>query len=225
MTREQPIRVILADDHQVVRHGIKQFLSQAGIEVLAEAEDGAQALQLIEAHHPDVAVLDIQMPAYSGIEVARRVRARGLPVGLLILTAYDDDPFIVAALEAGVNGFVLKTADMEEIIDAVRAVSEGQSVLDPEIVPKLMHAVTSSHKAPAEYEPLTDRELEVLQAAARGLTNKAIGVVLNISDRTVQGHLRRIFEKLNVANRTEAVVKASQLDLLALPTSHEESSE
>ncbi len=225
MTSDSPICVVLADDHQVVRHGIKQFLTAAGIEVMAEAEDGAQALQLIEHHQPDVAVLDIHMPEYSGIEVARRVRAKGLPVGLLILTAYDDDPYIVAALEAGVNGFVLKTADMEEIIDAVRAVSEGQSVLDPQIVPKLMHAVTSSHKPAVEYEPLTDRELEVLQAASRGLTNKAIGVLLNISDRTVQGHLRRIFEKLNVANRTEAVVKASQLDLLTLPTSHEEPSE
>lgn len=225
MTPKQPIRVILADDHQVVRHGIKQFLTTAGIDVMAEAEDGAQALRLIEHYQPDVAVLDIHMPELSGIEVTRRVRARGLPVGLLILTAYDDDPYIVAALEAGVNGFVLKTADMEEIIEAVRAVSEGQSVLDPEIVPKLMHAVTASHKVPLEYEPLTDREIEVLRAAARGLTNKAIGVLLNISDRTAQGHLRRIFEKLNVANRTEAVVKASQLELLTLPTSHDNPSE
>jgi DNA-binding NarL/FixJ family response regulator len=217
MTNKPAISVVLADDHQVVRHGIKQFLSAAGIEIVAEAEDGAQALQQIEQHRPHVAVLDINMPKYSGIEVARRVRAQGWPVGLLILTAYDDDPYVVAALEAGVNGFVLKTADMEEIIEAVRAVSEGQSVLDPEILPKLMRTVTTSHKPEAEYEPLTDRELEVLQAAARGLTNKAIAVLLTISDRTVQGHLRRIFEKLNVANRTEAVVKASQLNWLKLP--------
>lgn len=225
MTIEEPIRVVLADDHQVVRHGIKLFLSAGGITVVAEAEDGAQALQLIEQHRPDVAVLDIQMPEYSGIEVVRRVRAQGWPVGLLILTAYDDDPYIMAALEAGVNGFVLKTADMEEIVEAVRAVSEGQSVLDPEIVPKLMRAVTSSHKPSPDYEPLTDRELEVLQAAARGLTNKAIGVLLSISDRTVQGHLRRVFEKLNVNNRTEAVVRASQLELLTLPASYEKPSE
>jgi DNA-binding NarL/FixJ family response regulator len=217
MTNKPAISVVLADDHQVVRHGIKQFLSAAGIEIVAEAEDGAQALQQIEQHRPHVAVLDINMPKYSGIEVARRVRAQSWPVGLLILTAYDDDPYVVAALEAGVNGFVLKTADMEEIIEAVRAVSEGQSVLDPEILPKLMRTVTTSHKPEAEYEPLTDRELEVLQAAARGLTNKAIAVLLTISDRTVQGHLRRIFEKLNVANRTEAVVKASQLNWLKLP--------
>lgn len=225
MTTNESIRVVLADDHQVVRQGIRQFLASAGILVIAEAEDGAQALQLIEQHQPHVAVLDIQMPEFSGIEVARRVRAHGWPVGLLILTAFDDDPYIVAALEAGVNGFVLKTADMEEIIAAVRAVHEGQSVLDPEILPKLMHAVTASHQPEFRYEPLTDRELEVLRAAARGLTNKAIGVLLAISDRTVQGHLRRIFEKLNVANRTEAVVKASQLDLLELPDSHETSSD
>jgi DNA-binding NarL/FixJ family response regulator len=225
MGTKQSIRVVLADDHQVVRHGIQQFLASANIDVVAEAENGAQALQLIERHQPDVAVLDIQMPEYSGIEVARRVRAQGWPVGLLILTAFDDDPFIAAALEAGVNGFVLKTADMEEIIEAVRAVNEGKSVLDPQIVPKLMHAVTASHQAEAVVEPLTERELEVLRAAARGLTNKAIGVLLDISDRTVQGHLRRIFEKLNVANRTEAVVKASQLDLLELPGSHATSSD
>jgi DNA-binding NarL/FixJ family response regulator len=225
MTTNESIRVVLADDHQVVRHGIQQFLASAGIDVIAEAENGEQALQLIEQHQPDVAVLDIQMPEASGIEVARRVRAHGWPVGLLILTAFDDDPYIVAALEAGVNGFVLKTADMEEIIDAVRAVNEGKSVLDPQILPKLMHAVTASHQPETLYEPLTDRELEVLRATARGLTNKAIGVLLNISDRTVQGHLRRIFEKLNVANRTEAVVKASQLDLLELPGSHETASD
>jgi|AMZC01.1.fsa_nt_AMZC01005328.1_9 DNA-binding NarL/FixJ family response regulator len=221
MQSDQPIRVILADDHQVVRHGIKQFLATAGIEVVAEAEDGTQALRLIEQHQPDVAVLDIQMPGYSGIEVARRVRASKWPVGLLILTAFDDDPFVVAALEAGVNGFVLKTADMEEIIAAVRAVYEGRSVLDPQILPKLMHAVAASHAPRTVYEPLSERELEVLQAAARGLTNKAIGLLLNISDRTVQGHLRRIFEKLNAANRTEAVVIAAQLGLLELPASHE----
>ncbi len=225
MTADQPIRVVLADDHQVVRHGIKQFLSAAGIEIVAEAENGEQALQQIERHQPDVAVLDIQMPVYSGIEVARRVRAKNLPVGLLILTAYDDDPYLIAALEAGVNGFVLKTADMEEIIEAVRAVNEGRSALDPEVVPKLMHALSGGRAPQVVYESLTGRELEVLQAAARGLTNKAIGVLLSISDRTVQGHLRRIFEKLDVANRTEAVVKASQLGLLELPISHENPSD
>ena len=205
----------------MVRHGIKQFLMAAGMEIVGEAEDGQQALRVIEQQQPDVAVLDLQMPHLSGIETARRVRTQGWPVGVLILTAYDDDPYIMAALEAGVNGFVLKTADMEEIIAAVRAVNEGKSVLDPQIVPKLMHALTASHEPQTAYEPLSDRELEVLQAAARGLTNRAIGVLLSISDRTVQGHLRRIFEKLQVANRTEAVVKAAQLGWLDLPAAQD----
>ena len=223
MNSHPPIRVILADDHQVVRHGIRQFLTSAGIEVIAEATDGEQAIRLIEQHQPDVAVLDIRMPRYSGIEVARQIREKNLPVGLLILTAFDDEPFILTALEAGVNGFVLKTADMEEIVRAVRAVNEGKSFLDPDIVPKMMRAVVAAHGPKLPYEPLTDRELEVLFEAALGLTNKAIGLKLEISDRTVQGHLRRIFEKLNVANRTEAVVKASQLSLLDLPISNETS--
>ena len=216
MSEQQPVRVVLADDHQVVRRGIRDFLIEGGIEVIAEAEDGEQALQLIIQHQPDVAVLDIQMPRRSGIEVARLVREENLPVGLLVLTAYDDDPFVLAALEAGVNGYVLKTADAEEIVRAVYAVYEGKSVLDPAVVSKVMQAIITP-SSPQPYEPLTERELEVLAAAARGLTNKAIGISLGISDRTVQGHLRKIFEKLQVGNRTEAVVKAARLGLLDLP--------
>lgn len=214
---EQPIRILLADDHQVVRRGIREFLSEAGIEVVAEAEDGEQALRLILEQRPDVAMLDIQMPRRSGIEVARLVREQNLPVGLLILTSYDDDPFVMAALEAGVNGYVLKTADAEEIVEAVHAVHEGKSVLDPALVGKVMRSIAGSGQPQPTYEPLTEREIEVLREAARGLTNKAIGIRLGISDRTVQGHLRRIFEKLQVANRTEAVVRAAQLSLLTLP--------
>lgn len=214
--QEEPIRVILADDHQVVRRGIKGFLEEGGIEVVAEAETGGQAVDLILQEQPDVAVLDIQMPDFSGIEVARRVREAGSEAGLLVLTAYDDDPYILAAIEVGVNGYVLKTADAEEIVQAVHDVHAGKSVLDRAVVGKVMHAVAALPPVP-EYEEPTERELEVLREAARGLTNKAIGVKLGISDRTVQGHLRNVFDKLQVANRTEAVVKASQLGLLDLP--------
>ncbi len=215
---QQPIRVILADDHQVVRRGIRGFLVESGkIEVLAEAEDGQEALDLIESHQPDVAVLDIQMPKKTGIEVVRAVREKGWPVGLLILTAYDDDPYLVASLEAGVNGYVLKNADAEDIIRAVLAVHEGKSVLDPNVVNKLMNALSSPAEPQRVYGDLTSREIDVLREASRGLTNKAIGFTLGISDRTVQGHLRNIFEKLQVTNRTEAVVKAVQLGLLELP--------
>jgi DNA-binding NarL/FixJ family response regulator len=216
------IRVILADDHQVVRRGIRDFLVESGeIEVAAEADNGDEAVRLIEQHRPDVAVLDIQMPGRTGIEVVQWVRDQKLPVGTLILTAYDDDPYLVAALEAGTNGFVLNTADAPEIVRAVLAVNEGKSVLDPSVVHRLMQVVGGTSTSHGDdYEPGTDltaRELAVLDEAARGLTNKAIGLTLGISDRTVQGHLRNIFEKLHVTNRTEAVVKAVQLGMLELP--------
>jgi len=217
MNNDRLIRVLLADDHQIVRHGIKDFLQEAGFQVIAEAEDGQQALNLIEARKPNVAVLDVQMPAMGGIEVARQVREKELPVGILMLTAYDDDPYVFAAIDAGVNGYVLKTADAEDIVNAVRAVYEGQSALDPAIISKVMKALSPSHQSESEYDELTDREMDVLHQAARGLTNKAIGRILSISDRTVQGHLRRVYDKLHVTNRTEAVVKAAQLGLLHLP--------
>ncbi len=211
------IRVVLADDHRVVRHGIRGFLEEdPTIMVLAEADDGEQAVCLIEHHCPDVAVLDLQMPGRTGIEVARWVREQHLPVALLILTAYNDEPYLVAALEAGVNGYLLKSADAEEIVRAVHSVAQGDSVLDQSIVPNLMRMIAVPSEPPY-YEPLSERELAVLDRAAQGLTNRAIALRLRISHRTVQGHLRHIYEKLGVANRTEAVVKASQLNLLRLP--------
>lgn len=217
MNQPHPIRVLLADDHQVVRRGIRDFLIEGGLEVVAEAEDGREALARIETLQPDVAILDLQMPHMSGIEVARAVRERRLPVGLLVLTAYDDDPFVMAALEAGVNGYVLKTSDAEDIVAAVQTVFEGRSVLDPSLVGQVMRALSSPKAERVQGEELTEREIEVLREVAQGFTNKAIGMRLGISDRTVQGHLRKIFEKMAAANRTEAVVKASQLGLLELP--------
>lgn len=212
---QDPIRVILADDHAVVRAGIRQFLEQAGgIEVVAEAGDGQEAAALIEQHRPDVAVLDIQMPKKSGIEVARWVRSQLLPVGLLVLTAYDDDPYVKAVLQAGANGYVLKTADPREIIQAVRDVDQGKSVLDASLTHKLMARIAGgSPETPLE--ELTHRELEALTLAGKGFTNKAIGAQLGISERTVQNHLARIFEKLQAASRTEAVMRAVSMGLIS----------
>ena len=210
------IRVILADDHAVVRKGIRDFLEEPGdIAVVAEAANGDEALALIREHRPDVAVLDIQMPGRTGLEVTRAVRAEQLPVGVLILTAYDDDPFVMTALRSGANGYVLKTAEPEEIVAALRAVHEGQSALDPALLGKVM-AYVSGRPLPGMVESLSAREIEVLRLAARGFTNKAIGVQLGISDRTVQGHLTNIFGKLDVASRTEAVTKAIQLGLVSV---------
>ena len=213
-----PIRVVLADDHAVVRKGTREFLEEGGdIAVVAEAADGEEAKALIRQHRPDVAVLDIRMPGATGIEVARWVREQQLPVGVLILTAYDDDPFVLAALQAGANGYALKTAEADEIVAAVRAVHEGQSALDAAIARKLMARLDSALQPGSLVEALTPREIEVLALAARGLTNRAIGRQLDISDRTVQGHLANIYAKLHVNSRTEAVTRGLQLGLIRLP--------
>ena len=207
----RPIRVLLADDHAVVRKGIREFLETGGsIAVVAEAADGVEAMKLIRDHQPDVAVLDIQMPKCSGIEVCRHVRAQQWPVGVLILTAFDDDPYVMAALQAGANGYVLKTADADDLVQAVRDVHEGKSALDPAVARKLM-AQLGGRSTGRPIESLTPREMDVLRLAARGYTNKAIGAQLSISNRTVQGHLANIFDKLHVSTRTEAVMRAVSL--------------
>lgn len=205
------IRVLLADDHRIVRQGVRQLLESAqDIEVVAEAGDGVEAQALIEQLKPDVAVLDIQMPKASGIEVTRWLRAHLPQVGVLILTAYDDDPYVMAVLQAGANGYVLKTANADDLIQAVYDVNEGKSALDPAITRKLMsNLFKRSDTKPVE--PLTDRELDVLRLAAKGYTNKAIGIQLSISDRTVQGHLAHIFAKMQATSRTEAVMRAVSL--------------
>lgn len=208
------IRVLLADDHAVVRAGIRQFLERAGdIQVVAEAEDGKMAQDLLQRHTLDVAVLDIQMPHASGIDVTRWIRAHQPTLGVLILTAYDDDPYVLAVLKAGANGYVLKTAAPAEIIQAVRDVHAGKSVLDPAVTHKVMAHISAQSATPF-IEPLTERELEVLTLAGKGYTNKAIGVQLDISARTVQGHLVRTFEKLQATSRTEAVMRAVSLGWL-----------
>ena len=209
------ILVLLADDHAVVRAGIFQFLEQAAdIEVIAQAGDGLAAQELIQKHKPDVAVLDIQMPKATGIEVTRWVRANMLDVGVLVLTAYDDDPYVIAVLQSGANGYVLKTASPADIVQAVRDVYEGKSALDPAVTQKLMAHVAGNTGSLPGNESLTDRELEVLSLAGKGFTNKAIGVQLGISDRTVQGHLAKTYSKLQVNSRTEAVMRAVSLDLI-----------
>jgi DNA-binding NarL/FixJ family response regulator len=205
------IRVLLADDHKVVRAGIHTILEQAGdIEVVAEAEDGEEAKALIKKHLPDVAVLDIQMPKASGVEVTRWVRANLRGIGLLTLTAYDDTPYVMGILQAGANGYILKTASPEDLIQAVRDVYAGKSALDAAITQKVM-AHLFDQQTVSTYQELTEREMDVLKLTAKGFTNKAIATQLNISDRTVQGHLAHIFDKLQASSRTEAVMRAVSL--------------
>ncbi len=211
---QQIIHVLLADDHIIVRAGIRQFLEQTqDIQVIAEASNGQEACELLEQLKPDVAVLDIQMPLMSGIEVTRWIRANRLPIGILVLTAYDDEPYVQAVLQAGANGYVLKTAEPQEIIQGVRDVFQGKSVLDVSLAQKLI-ARLAGNEDTMTVEPLTDRELQVLTLTAKGFTNKSIGVQLGISDRTVQNHLANIFQKMNAESRTEAVMRAVTLGLI-----------
>jgi len=208
------IRVLLADDHVVVRAGIRQFLEHSqDIQVIAEASNGQEACALIEQHSPDVAVLDIQMPLMSGIEVTRWVRSKRLPTGVLVLSAYDDAPYIQAVLQAGANGYVLKNAEPHEIVQGVRDVYDGKSVLDAHLALRLVTNLSAKVET-APVNPLTERELQILILTGKGFTNKAIGAQLSISDRTVQNHLANIFQKLNAESRTEAVMRAVSLGLI-----------
>lgn len=215
----EPIRVLLADDHAVVRKGIREFLEEdGGVTVVAEAADGAGAVRLAGELRPDVAVLDVQMPGVNGIEATRQIKAAYPAIRVLILTAYDEDPYVFALLRAGADGYLLKNADPDDLVRAVKTVAAGGKVLAPDITAKVVAQMTTGKPAAAagQVEPLTERELEVLRLAAHGLTNKAIAVELGLSDRTVQGHLANIYGKLAVASRTEAVTKALKLGWLVL---------
>lgn len=213
MTKDK-IRIILVDDHPFVREGIRQFIERDPMmEVLAEGKDGVEALELIRLHRPDVAVVDLQMPRLSGLDVIRQTREAGIPVAFLALTAHDEDPYVFAALRAGAKGYLLKTAGPEELGRAIRLVHAGQSALDPSVIERVIDQLGSTAGTPvtAEIERLSDRELDVLRLAAKGLTNRAIGVELGISERTVHSHLMNIFAKLHVNSRTEAAMKAVRL--------------
>ena len=208
------IRVVVADDHKVVRAGIRELLAdEPDIEVVGEARDGREAVELALAQRPDVIVMDINMPELSGVEATRQIRTAAPGVRVLALTAYQDDPYIYGLLDAGASGYILKTAEGQEIVRAVRATAAGQAAIDPAVAPRLIARLTQPS---AQTDALTERELAVLRLAARGQTNKQIGVALQISDRTVQNHLANIYAKLNVASRTEAVTVGLQRNLISL---------
>jgi len=205
---------VLADDHSVVRAGIRQILETVpDIRVVAEAEDGRQAIEAVRATQPDVAVLDVKMPKATGIEATRWIRENAPSTAVLVLSAFDDDPYVLAVLQAGAAGYVLKSADAEQIVRAVRSVHAGRSAVDPDIAGKMLRSLSAGQGA-VRPEGLTARELEVLVLVARGRTNKAIGSELAISARTVQGHLAKIFDKLQAESRTEAVMRAVSLGWL-----------
>jgi NarL family two-component system response regulator LiaR len=206
------IKIIIAEDHAVVREGTRIMLEREDdMQVVGEARDGEEAIRLIESHKPDVAILDISMPKLSGIEVTRRIKPRFPSTAILILTAYDNDEYVFALLEAGAAGYLLKDVHGREIVEAVRSVHSGESVLHPSIARKVIQrALVGSAKSAEEKSEidLSEREQEVLKLAAKGLNNKDIADTLCISIRTVQGHLNSIFHKLSVGSRTEAIFQS-----------------
>lgn len=205
------IKILIADDHAVVREGTRQILEQeSDLEVIAEAVDGEEAIKLAGSFRPDIAIIDIAMPGIDGIEATREIKKLYPDISVLILTAYDDDQFVFGLLEAGAAGYLLKSVRGQELVDAVRQVHAGESVLHPAIARKVLNRfVTASEKSgSSEVKPLSDRETEVLRLATQGLNNQDIADKLYLSLRTVQAHLGHIFNKLQVSSRTEAVVKA-----------------
>jgi two-component system, NarL family, response regulator LiaR len=206
------IRVLIADDHALVREGTRRMLEQEGdMEVVGEAGDGEETVKLACELKPDVAIVDIAMPKLDGIEATKQIKERCPSVTILILSAYDDDQFIFSLLEAGAAGYLLKSVRSRELVDAVRAVHAGESVLHPSIAKKVLNRFVSTGGKPQAAKPaevLSDREKEILRLATKGLSNADIAKELYLSVRTVQGHLGHIFNKLQVGSRTEAVVRA-----------------
>lgn len=211
------IRVLVADDHALVREGTREILEREDdIEVVGEAAEGSEAVELADRLLPDVAVIDIAMPGLNGIEATRSIKAQHPEIGVLVLTVHDDDPYVYAMLEAGAAGYLLKDIHGEQLVDAVRSVRAGESVLHPAITKKVLERFRPSKAGTGIVESLTDRELGVLRLAARGMSNKEIGSHLDLSSRTVQVHLGHIFKKLRVASRTEAVIHGLRLGWLRL---------
>ena len=206
------IKILIADDHAVVREGTRRILEgEQDLEVVAEAGDGEEAVRLATTVKPDVAIIDISMPKLDGIEATKQIKALSPAITVLILTAYDDDQFIFSLLEAGAAGYLLKSVRGRELIDAVRAVHAGESVLHPSVARKVLNRFASISGKPRKQKPaevLSEREIDVLKLATRGLSNQDIAEELCLSRRTGQGHLANIFNKLVVSSRTEAVVRA-----------------
>jgi DNA-binding NarL/FixJ family response regulator len=206
------IKILLADDHAVVRDGTKELLErEVDLEVVAEASDGKEAVQLAIRERPDVVVMDFAMPQLNGIEATRQIKAIAPGIAVLVLTAYDSDQYIYGFLEAGAAGYLLKDVHVDEVIRAIRAVDAGESVLHPTIARRVIDRFV----LPAErrrhedvLDELTERELEVLKLAAKGMSNREIARGLGISVRTVQTHLNNVFSKIGVGSRTEAVIYA-----------------
>jgi len=207
---ESPIRVLIADDHPVVRDGLRGlFAGDPGFEVVAEAENGREAVSRVEVFEPDVVLMDLRMPVLDGVGATKEIVDRGLSAHVLIITTYDTESDVLPAIEAGATGYLLKDTPRDELRKAVRAAADGESVLSPPVARQLLGQVRQPVK-----ETLSDREMEILATVAKGATNKEIAARLFISEATVKTHLVHIYGKLGVSDRAGAVGAAYERGLL-----------
>jgi len=204
------INVLLAEDHVITRQGIRRLIEdEKGVTVIGEASDGEEAVQMATDLKPDIIIMDIAMPKLNGIEATRQIKLISPRTAVLILSAYDDDEYVFALLKVGAAGYLLKNVSGDELTRAIRAVYKGEPVLDPIVARKVMNYFKLPGKMRGLEKPsehLSNREADILKLAARGMTNKDIADKLHLSNRTVEGHLRTIFNKLGVGSRTEAVL-------------------
>ncbi|MGW3667797.1 response regulator transcription factor [Streptomyces sp. NPDC005141] len=213
-----PIRVLIADDHPVVRRGMSALLASLdGVEVVAEAANGEEALREAQLSRPDVVVMDIQMPVLDGVEATRRLTALLPEVAVLVVTMFEDDETVVSAMRAGARGYLLKGAQQEEILTTLRSVAAGQYVIAPGVAARLLGRLAPAAAPATPFPELTAREREVLDRVARGYPNARVAADLSLAEKTVANRLSAIFLKLGVSGRTEAVIMAREHGLGGVP--------
>ncbi len=205
-----PIRVLIADDHRLFRQGLRQICETVGhLEVVGEAENGEEAVELARRLRPDVVLMDIRMPVRDGVEATRLITESVPSARIIILTMYRQDQYVFEAIKAGARGYLLKDIDEQELVDAVRAVHRGEALIDPGLAARLLEEFRRLSQSSAEVvEELTPAEMDVLRLVAQGLDNKSIALRLKLSERTVTNRLSEIYQKLHVANRTQAALLA-----------------
>jgi len=204
-------RIMIVDDHAMLREGMRNLLEQEeDFELVGEACDGEEAIRVAEELTPDIIIMDIVMPKLNGVEATRQIKASNPGIQVLVLSAYNDIQYIIGLLEAGACGYLLKNSPGKDVIKAIRSVRSGESVLDPEITHKLVQRLANISKTSEDREPnshLTNREMEILKLASRGMSNKEMSEKLFISLRTVKAHMTNIFNKLGCNSRTDAIIK------------------